>query len=169
MFETVTKTSCGPLIRGANWTPSGHQRPNSAAARGAYEAGGIDLRTNAEFSGNFGGAQMVLNCAVIVGARDPDVTAAQPLPQCGRHGVFVQSPVPGTVGEDQFAPSRRQDRRRRAGGQRPISSRSIAFRTSTAASTRSCSTLDSKRNAAGKRKLNRRSTEYRLAAVTRMS
>ena len=54
-------------------------------------------------------------------------------------------------------------------GNARVPSRSIARRRSTAASTGSFGAFDRKSKAARRRGLNRRSTEYRSAAVTRMS
>ena len=65
----------------------------------------------------FGGQQVVLERPIVAAASDPDVAASQPLAQRGQHRRFVETPVRRAVREDQLAPLRRQERRRRTFGQ----------------------------------------------------
>ncbi len=65
----------------------------------------------------FGGQQVVLERSVISAARDPDIAAPQALPQRGQHRRFVKTTVRRAIRDDQLAPLRRQERRRRALGQ----------------------------------------------------
>ena len=85
---------------------------------GLHELGRIGLLADAEVPPRFGGQQIIFEGAVIAAAGYPDVAAAQPLAQGGEHGDLVQPTISRSVGEDQLAPFRRQERRRRAFRQR---------------------------------------------------
>jgi hypothetical protein len=78
-----------------------------------HEPGRIGILANAEVPPRVGGQQIIFEGAIIAASGNPDVAAAQPLAQRGEHGDFVQTAVSRAVGEDQLAPFRRQERRRR--------------------------------------------------------
>ena len=78
---------------------------------------GIGLAVDADVPPGFGRQQIVLECPVVAAASDPNVAAPETLAQRGQHRRFVKTPVRRTVREDQFAPLRRKERRRRALGQ----------------------------------------------------
>ncbi len=83
----------------------------------AHVAVGIGLLIDADVPRGFGGQQVVLEGAVIATARHPDVASSQTVAQRGKHRGLVQAPVRRAVREDQLAPFRRQEGRRRALGQ----------------------------------------------------
>ena len=81
-------------------------------------AAGIGLAVNSHVPRGLGGQQVVLEGPIIAAARDPDVAAPQPVAERGEDRRFVEPPVCRAVREDQPAPLRRQERRRRPFGQR---------------------------------------------------
>ena len=98
----------------------GDERQALAQGRrpGRDVAGGIGLAVDSHVPRGLGGQQIVLERPIVAAARDPDVAASQPLAQRGEHRRFVEPPVRRAVREDQPAPLRRQERRRRPFGQR---------------------------------------------------
>ena len=95
--------------------PVGHEIQAFVQCRGAAGdmAGRVGLATDAGVPHGPGRQQVVLKGAVIAAPGDPDAAAFQPLAQRGEHSGFVEPPVRLAVREDQLAPLRRQERRRR--------------------------------------------------------
>ena len=97
----------------------GHERQTLAQCGrpGRDVAAGIGLAVDSRVPRGVGGQQIVLECPIVAAARDPDVAAPQPVAERGEHRRFVEPPVRRAVREDQPAPLRRQERRRRPFGQ----------------------------------------------------